>query len=112
MIRLSPTPMLGVSSQSSLNNSQSLSSGAELENRVPRSGLEHIAEILTRISATLDRSAMGKLSEQGGGESLGYLASDKITAPSLVTASYPHEGGVAQAERSVLSQKGTIHHRR
>lgn len=84
--------MLGVN-QSSFNKSQSIASGAELENRVPRNGLEHISAVLTRISATLDRSAIGTLSEQGGGQSLGYLASDKITAPSLVTTSYLSGGG-------------------
>lgn len=96
MIKLFSTPMLGVLGQSSsFSSSQSLSSGTELENRVPRNGLEPIGQILTRISATLDRQPMGKLSEQEEGRSRSHSPQNQKVAPLPVTASYPHEGGVA-----------------
>lgn len=44
----------------------SLSRGEELEIRAPLRSLEHISEVLARISATLDRRQMGKLQERGG----------------------------------------------
>jgi len=83
--------MLGVN-QSSFNSSQSLSRGTELENRVPRSGFEHISEVLTRISVTLDRSPLGKLSEQEEGRSRSHLPQNQKVAPLPVTASYPLGG--------------------
>lgn len=60
--------MLGVSNQSPLSNSQALQAAKSNENRVPRCGLDHISEVLARISATLDRRPAGKLQERGGGQ--------------------------------------------
>ena len=90
MIKLFLTPMLGVSSQSSLiSSSESLSRAESFENRARATDLQHINEVLARISATLDRRQLGIILEQGGGRSPKYLALDEITAPSLVTTSYP-----------------------
>jgi hypothetical protein len=92
-------------------SSQSLSRAKSCENRAPATHLEHISVVLARISATLDRQPLGKLSEQGGGHQHESSPQKNEIAPPLVTTSYP-EGGVAQAERSVLSHRGTIYHGR
>ena len=96
--------------RSSLANSESLSRGVELEIRVQRLYLEHISEVLTRVSATLYRSQLGKLSEQEEGRSHFYSPQNQKVAPLPVITSYP-KGGVAQAEQIVLSHKGLIHHK-
>jgi hypothetical protein len=95
MIKLFSTPMLGVSSQSPLSSSESLSIAKSVKIRGQRAGLEHISEVLPRILATIDRLQLGKLSEQGGGRTPNNLPSNEITAPSLVTTSYPSNGGVS-----------------
>jgi hypothetical protein len=89
MIKLFLTPMLGVLNQSSLSSFASLSRAESFENRARAIDLQHISGALARISATLDRRQLGIILEQGGGRSRKYLASDEITAPSLVTTSYP-----------------------
>jgi hypothetical protein len=94
MIKLSSTSVLGVSNPP-ISKSESLSRAQSFENRARATDLQHISEVLARISAALDRQPLGKLSEQGGGRSPKYLASNKVTAPSLVTTSYPSNGGIA-----------------
>ena len=91
-----------------------MSSAESLKIRGDRSGLEHISEVLPRILATLDRSQLGIISEQGGGQAPGQSPQKNEIAPPLVNTSYPLEieGGVAQAEQSVLTQKGSIQHGR
>jgi hypothetical protein len=111
MIELPSPQMLGVSNQSSLSSLESLSRAQSFENRARVTDLQHISEVLARISATLDRHQLGIISEQGGGISPKQSPENQKQSPLLVTTSYP-EGGVAQAERSVvLTQKGTIQHR-
>lgn len=44
----------------------SLSRAKSIEIRAPLRSLEHISEVLARISATLDRRPVGKLQERGG----------------------------------------------
>jgi len=95
MIELSSTPVLGVSGQSSLSSSESLSSAKSIKIRGDRAGLEHISEVLPRILATLDRQQMGIISEQGGGIPPGRPPENKEQSPLLVTTSYPLQGGVA-----------------
>jgi hypothetical protein len=109
MIKLFSTPAPGVNNQSSLASSESLSSAKSLKIRGDRAGLEHISEVLPRILAVLDREQLGKISEQGGGHQHSSSPQKNEIAPLLVTTSYP-EGGVAQAERSVLSHRDSIHH--
>jgi len=95
MIELSSTPMLGVNNQSSLSSSESLSRAKSCENRARATDLEHISEVLARISATLDREQLGIISEQGGGIPPGRPPENKKQSPLLVTTSYPLQGGVA-----------------
>ena len=85
LIEASPVPL----------NSCSLSRAKSFEIRVRRSDLEHISEVLTRISATLDRSQLGTLSEKGGGQSHFFPPQNQKAAPLLVTSTYPLEGGAA-----------------
>jgi hypothetical protein len=95
MIVRSSTPMLGVSNQSFLASSESLSRAKSCENRARATELEHISEVLARISATLDRQPLGKLLEQEEGRSHLSLPQNQGVAPLPVTTSYPFQGGVA-----------------
>jgi len=95
MIKLSSTPAPGVSNQSSLNSSESLSSAKSIKIRGDRTGLEHISEVLPRILASLDREQLGIILEQGGGIPPGRPPENKEQSPRLVTTSYPLQGGVA-----------------
>jgi hypothetical protein len=95
MIELSSTPAPGVSNQSSLGSSESLSSAKSLKIRGDRVGLEHISEVLPRILAALDREQLGIISEQGGGHQHSSSPQKNEIAPHLVTTSYPLQGGVA-----------------
>ncbi len=78
-----------------LSRSESLSRAQSREIRVQRSDLEHISEVLTRISATLDRQPLGKISKQGGGIPPGRPPQKIEQTPPLVNPSYPLQGGVA-----------------
>ena len=81
--------------RTSVLNSQSLSRSESCDTRARAADLEHISEVLARISANLDRQPMGKLSEQGGGIPPGRPPENKEQSPLLVTTSYPLQGGVA-----------------
>ena len=94
MIKLFSTPAPGVNNQSSLASSESLSRAKSCENRARATGLEHISEVLARISATLDRQQLGIIPEQEEGRShLSSLQNQRV-APLPVTTSYPLQGGV------------------
>jgi hypothetical protein len=95
MIRLTSTPMLGVSNQSSLTSSKSLSRAKSLKIRGDRGGLEHISEVLPRVFSDLDRQPLGIISEQEEGRLHLSPPQNQKVAPLPVTTSYPLEGGVA-----------------
>jgi len=93
------------------SSSESLSRAKSCNTRARSVDLEHISEVLARVCVTLDRQSLGKISEQGGGYDRDFSPQKNKIAPPFVTTSYP-EGGVAQAEQSVLSHRGTIYHGR
>jgi len=95
MVLRSSTPAPGAKNQSSLVSSESLSRAKSYENRACATDLEHISEVLARISATLDREQLGIISEQGGGIPPGRPPENKKQSPLLVTTSYPLQGGAA-----------------
>ena len=95
MVLRSSTPAPGAKNQSSLVSSESLSRAKSYENRACATDLEHISEVLARISATLDRQQLGIIPEQEEGRShLSWLQNQRV-APLPVTTSYPLQGGVA-----------------
>ena len=95
MVLRSSTPAPGAKNQSSLVSSESLSRAKSCENRARATDLEHISEVLARISATLDRQQLGIIPEQEEGRShLSSLQNQRV-APLPVTTSYPLQGGVA-----------------
>jgi len=81
--------------RTSVLNSESLSRSESCENRARAVDLEHISEVLARISANLDRQPMGKLSEQGGGIPSQRSPQNQEQSPLLVNTSYPLEGGAS-----------------
>jgi hypothetical protein len=81
--------------RTSVLNSQSLSRSESCDTRARAVDLEHISEVLARISANLDRQPMGKLSEQGGGIPSQRSPQNQEQSPLLVNTSYPLEGGAS-----------------